>query len=74
MALLAVVLLALGSAGPRSPTLLKLACAAHLRETGHTIADIVAKTGITRPAWTGTCRLGRRGADRSAEVGQPWPM
>ncbi|TDL43050.1 recombinase family protein [Kocuria rosea] len=26
----------------------KLAYAAHLRETGHTIAEIVAKTGITR--------------------------
>ncbi len=25
-----------------------LACAAHLRDTGHTIAEIVAKTGITR--------------------------
>ena len=26
----------------------RLAYAAHLRDTGHTIADIVAKTGITR--------------------------
>ncbi|GEO95694.1 invertase [Kocuria turfanensis] len=26
----------------------KLACAAHLREAGHTMAEIVAKTGITR--------------------------
>jgi DNA invertase Pin-like site-specific DNA recombinase len=26
----------------------KLAYAAHLRESGHTIAEIVAKTGITR--------------------------
>ncbi len=32
--------------------------AAHLRAAGHTIAEIVAKTGIPGPACTGTCRPG----------------
>ena len=33
----------------------KLAYAGHLRDAGHTVADITAKTGITAPASTGTC-------------------
>jgi len=33
----------------------KLAYAAHLRDTGHTITEIMARTGIAEPACTGTC-------------------
>ncbi len=36
----------------------KLDYAAHLRAAGHTVAEIVTKTGIPRPASTGTCRPG----------------
>ena len=37
----------------------KIAYAAHLRETGHSIADIVAKTRIARTSLTGTYRPDR---------------
>jgi hypothetical protein len=37
----------------------KIEWAAHLRDRGHTIAEIVEKTGIARRASTATSRLGR---------------
>jgi len=45
--------------------------AAHLRTAGHTIAEIVAKTGIPRTTSTGTCRPDPRAGHRPVRWSAP---